>query len=243
MGKKPGGQETKIWAIMSMPRLAFTENMLSAFAFPALGIGFERGLGVFWGQVLSRMIQRHQEDGTEYIITCDYDTWFRKEHVIKLLQLMAENPDVDAIVPVQIKRENEVPMFSIVDGDNVGVTEVPMTHFDKELVPIVGGHFGLTIFRAEAFKDLKKPWFIAHPDKNGDWGEGRIDEDIHFWHNFHECGKKACLATGINIGHLQDMCIFPGNPRESFKPKEYYMNAVNSGRIGDHCVPKVELRK
>ena len=156
-GQKPGGVETKVHAIMSMPRLAFTDNMYSAISvFPALGIEFSKGTGVFWGQILSRMIEMHREDGTEYIITCDYDTWFKREHVIKLMQLMAENPDVDAIVPVQIKRENEVPMFSIVDErQDTGVIEVPISHFDTPLVPIVGGHFGLTIFRASAFNDLK----------------------------------------------------------------------------------------
>ncbi len=243
-GQKPGGAETKVHAIMSMPRLAFTDNMFTAISvFPALGIGFDKGTGVFWGQVLSRMIEKHRADGTEYIITVDYDTWFKKEHVIRLLQLMAENPDVDAIIPVQIKRENEVPMFSIVDKDNVGVVSVPITHFDAELVPIVGGHFGLTIFRVSAFDDLKKPWFIAHPNADGDWGENRIDEDIHFWHNFHECGKKACLATEINIGHMQQMCVFPGSPRNQFKPIEYYMNAMNKGQYGEHCIPKIELKK
>lgn len=244
VGHKPGGLETKVQAVMSMPRLAFTANMYAAITvFPPLGIGFSKGTGVFWGQVLSRLIEKHREDGTEYIITVDYDTWFKKEHVLRLLQLMQENPEVDAIIPVQTKRENEIPMFSIVDEDNVGVKSVPMTHFDKPLVPIVGGHFGLTIFRVEALKDLKKPWFIAHPDENGDWGSDRIDEDIHFWHNFKDCGKKACLATEVNIGHIQLTCTFAGAPRNQFKPVQYYMNAMDEGRYAEHCVPKVELLK
>ena len=243
-GQKPGGLETKVHAIMSMPRLAFTDNMYAAVSvFPPLGIKFSKGTGVFWGQILSRMIEMHKDDGTEYIITVDYDTWYKKEHVIRLLQLMSENPDIDAIVPVQTKRENEIPMFSIVDGDNVGVTQVPMTHFDDPLVPIVGGHFGLTIFKASAFVDLKKPWFIAEPNEDGDWGDGRIDEDIHFWHNFHACGKKACLATEINIGHIQLSCTFPGAPRDQFKPVQYYMNDMDKGRYAEHCVPKVEMLK
>jgi len=118
-----------------------------------------------------------------------------------------------------------------------------MTHFDDPLVPIVGGHFGLTIFRASAFVDLKKPWFIAEPNEDGDWGDGRIDEDIHFWHNFHACGKKACLATEINIGHIQLSCTFPGAPRDQFKPVQYYMNDMDKGRYAEHCVPKVEMLK
>ena len=244
MGTKPGKENIKVQAIMSMPRLAFTDNMYAAVSiFPQLGIKFDKGTGVFWGQILSRMIEMHREDGTEYIITVDYDTWFTKEHVIRLMQLMQENPDVDAIIPVQIKRENEIPMFAVVDEDGNDRLQVPLTEFETELVPVMNGHFGLTIFRVSAFNDLKKPWFIAHPNENGDWGEGRIDEDIYFWRNFWECGKKACLATKINIGHIQLSCTFPGKVRDQFKPVQYYMNQMNRGEYHDECVPKVELLK
>jgi len=242
-GQKPGGVECKIQAIMSAPRLGFMANMnAAATIFPALGINFQVGTGVFWGQVLSRLFELHREDGTEYVITTDYDTWYTKEHVIRLLQYMQENPDVDAIVPVQTKRENKSPMFAIVDEDGKA-RDVPLAEFEDDLVPIMNGHFGLTIFRISAFKDLTKPWFLAHPNEDGDWGEGRIDEDIHFWHNMYNCGKKVCLATKINIGHLQMMCTFPGKPSNQFMPVHYYMNQMSRGEWADHCVPKVELLK
>ena len=244
IGQKPGGLETKVHAIMSMPRLAFTDNMFTAISvFPRLGIELDKGTGVFWGQVLSRMFEKHRTDGTEYIITVDYDTWFKREHVLRLMQLMAENPDVDAIIPVQIKRGNEIPMFAMIDADGNERTNIPITELVEELVPVITGHFGLTIFRASAFDDLKKPWFIAHPNEDGDWGENRIDEDIHFWHNFYACGKKACLATEISIGHMQQICTFPGSPRNQFKPVQYYMDDMNKGQYEEHCVPKVELKK
>lgn len=242
-GQKPGGVETKVQAVMTLPRLGFTANMYAAAViFPKLGIGFQTESGVFWGQKLSRLIDRHLNDGTEYIITLDYDTAFKEEHVKRLMQLMAENPDVDAIVPVQTKRENKCPMFAIVGEDGKGI-EVPLTEFDAELVPIATGHFGLTIFRVSAFEGLKKPWFLPHPNEDGDWGEGRIDEDIHFWHNFHECGRKVCLATQVMLGHLQMMCTFPGPARKGFKPEHYYMNQLDRGQWPDHCLPKVEMLK
>jgi len=242
-GVKPGGLETKIQAVMTLPRLAFTANMFAASTiFPKLGISLQTASGVFWGQKLSRLIDRHLNDGTEYIITMDYDTAFKEEHVIRLLQLMAENPEIDCIVPVQTKRENKCPMFAIVDENGNG-REVPLTEFDEELVPIATGHFGLTIFRAATFKDLKKPWFQAHPNEDGDWGENRIDEDIHFWHNFYECGKKVCLDTSVMIGHLQMMATFPGPARKGFEPVHYYMNQLDNNQWPEHCVPKVEFLK
>ena len=244
MGSKKAAPPLKMQAVMSLPRLAFTDNMFAAISvFPKLGIGFSKGTGVFWGQVLSRLIEKHRTDGTEYIITCDYDTWFTEEHVIKLLQYMQENPDLDAVVPVQTKREADVPMFAPVVAEGETRKEIPLSEFDKELEPITNGHFGLTVFRCSAFNDLKKPWFIAHPNQDGDWGENRIDEDIHFWHNFHECGRKVALATQVNIGHIQLMCTFPGKPKDGFKPVQYYMQQMARGEFAEHCVPKVELKK
>jgi hypothetical protein len=242
-GTKPGGLETKIQAVMTLPRLGFTANMFAAAkVFPKLGIGFNTASGVFWGQKLSRLIDAHLNDGTEFIFTMDYDTAFKEEHVIKLLQLMADNPDIDAIVPVQVKRENETPMFSILDGSGNGKL-VPLTDFDSDLVPITTGHFGLTIFRVSAFQGLKKPWFLPHPNEDGEWGEGRIDEDIHFWNNFNAEGRKVCLATKVMLGHLQMMCTFPGPARKGFKPMHYYMNQLDRGQWPEHCLPRVELLK
>lgn len=248
-GRKPAKKVkkigTKIQAVMSMPRLGFTDNFFcAARTFPALGINIDNGTGVFWGQVLTRMIEKHLDDGTEYIITCDYDTWFRREHVIRLCQLMAENPVADAIVPVQIKREDKVPMFSIPSDDGkIGIKKVPSSTFDNELTPIVGGQFGLTIFRVSAFARLQKPWFIAHPDPDGGWGDGKIDEDIHFWHNFHDSGLKAYLATTINIGHLQMIATFPGSASNGWKPEQVYMTDVEKGRYPENAVPKITLLK
>jgi len=242
-GQKKAADPIQIQAVMSMPRLAFTDNMYAAISvFPQLGIGFSKGTGVFWGQVLSRLIEKFRTDGTEYIITCDYDTWFKKEHVIKLLQYMQENPELDAVVPVQIKRENHMPMFAPVIDEGETRKEIPLTEFDRELEPIVNGHFGLTVFRVSAFDDLKKPWFIAHPNENGDWGENRIDEDIHFWHNFRDCGRKVALATKVNIGHMQMMCTFPGEPRKGYEPIQYYMPQMDRGEYAEHCVPNVEMK-
>jgi hypothetical protein len=242
-GQKPGGLETKIQAVMTLPRLGFTANLLAAAkVFPKLGIGFDTESGVFWGQCLTRLIERHCDDGTEYIITMDYDTAFKEEHVRKLLQLMAANPAIDCIVPVQTKRENQCPMFSVVDDEGKGM-EVPLTEFEAELVPIMTGHFGLTIFRVSAFKDLEKPWYNSIPNENGEWGEGRIDEDIYFWHNFYKSGRKVCLATSVMLGHLQMMATFPGPARKGFVPEHYYMNQLERGEWPEHCVPKVELLK
>jgi predicted SAM-dependent methyltransferase len=145
-------------AVMSMPRLAFTDNLFQAMSvFYPMGIDFAKGHGVFWGQVLSRMMAKHLDDGTDFVLTADYDTWFKKEHVHRLLQVAVENPQYGAFVPVQIKRGEVTPMFSKVDENGQWVDKVLKTEFEKEVTPIVNGHFGLTLFRVSALKKLKKP--------------------------------------------------------------------------------------
>ena len=40
------------------------------------------------------------------------------------------------------------------------------------------GHFGLTLIRTDAIREMKRPFFQGIPSPNGDWGEGRVDDDI-----------------------------------------------------------------
>ena len=231
-------------AVMSMPRLAFSDNLFQAMSvFYPMGIDFAKGHGVFWGQVLSRMMAKHLDDGTDFILTADYDTWFLKEHVHRLLQVAVENPNYGAFVPVQIKRGEETPMFSKVDANGNWVDRVLIEEFDKEITPIVNGHFGLTIFRVSALKKLKKPWFLAVPGDNNDWDKGRTDEDIYFWRNFYDSGQKACLVPEVNIGHMQLMCTFPGISRNRWEPINTHIADVQNGQIPAHCIPKIILKK
>jgi predicted SAM-dependent methyltransferase len=235
----------KIEAVMSMPRLAFSDNMFCTISglVMSLGINIKKGSGVFWGQVLTRMMNQHLNDGTDFIITVDYDTWFTKNHIIKLMQIMQENPQIDAIVPLQVKRENDLVMFSKVDENGKPIGLVPAEEFYKEFTPIVNGHFGLTIFRVSALRKLRKPWFVGVPDANGGWDDGRMDEDIYFWQNFYKSGCRAYLAPEVKIGHIQLMVTFAGEAVNNFKPVNAYITDVQDGKVPAGMIPKVEMLK
>lgn len=243
-GTKEGTRKANMVAVMSMPRVCFTANMFSAMrAFLPFGVDLHRWEGVFWGQGLTRLIGAHLDDGTDFIYTVDYDTWFRSEHVKKLGQLMVDNPDVDAIFPVQTGRNRELPLAGMRDEKGKPRTKVNISEFQTPLTVMDTGHFGLTIFRASAFKKLKKPWFLHEPDPNGGWDEGRIDEDIYFWNNFNESGCKVCMANEVFIGHLQILCTFPGLPKDNWKPTHIYLDKLEGdGALGPpiHCIPKIE---
>lgn len=191
----------------------------------SLGIGMLVDSGVFWGQGLSRLMKICADRGIEFVLTLDYDSIFTKEHVARLYQLMNENPDVDAIVPVQVKRECNSSMFTMWnETDRFEVNEVKAREFMKPLTRIATGHFGLTMIRTSSLAKLHKPWFKAEPDLNGEWEAGHIDEDIYFWLNAMSAGWKVCLANEVRIGHLQRIVAWP---KPDFTPQFQYLRQWN----------------
>ena len=217
----PGHEPIPIIGVMSCPRLGWTDHFGCVFeAFLPLGIPIMRHSGVFWGQGLTKLIEEAIDvHRAEFIITLDYDSIFNRAQVQRLCQLIVEHKDVDAIVPVQVRRENDYSMFRIQNEKGEGLTRVDKAIFETPLTKITYGHFGLTIIRAAAIKKLKKPWFLATPDKNGEWKEDYTDEDIHFWKNAERAGWEVRLANEVRIGHLQNMIAWP---KEDFSPRHQY---------------------
>lgn len=224
----------KIAAVMSMPRLAFADNMFCAIQTLApLGIPFEKVTGAFWGQCLERVMEANVDDGwhppsgTEWILTLDYDTVFLPEHLHQLAVLMEEHPEADAICPIQYKRDENTVLFRRVDEQgNYIKTPATLADFDGPLTRIGWGHFGLTLIRASSLLRLPHPWFDGQPDPNGRWHDpGKVDDDIYFWNKFRENGLKLYLANHVAIGHLQLVATWPGR---DFAPIHQYVSEFQS---------------
>lgn len=223
---------TKITAIMSAPRLGFTNNlMLHTKVLVPLGIEVEIGFGVFWGQILTRMMQEQLEKGVEWIVVMDYDSYYTREHFLALMQLMAEYPEVDALMPIQMKREEDTVLAGVEDSSKANHEYAA----DTDLIQVDTGHFGLTFFRLASFAKLKKPWFLPVPNADGEWGEGRLDEDIYFWKNFRESGLKLCLTPQVLIGHIQLMVTWPGTLEKGSRPFHQYLNDCAANGIPQWC--------
>ena len=212
--------QKRVSAIMTAPRVGFLSNVFCAMAgFVGNKIPFHKFEGVFWEQGLTRGMEKMIAGGCEWLFTTDYDTLYAPEDVIRMLQIMAVHPEIDALAAAQVKRECNAVMLVRRTAD--GSLECPVSDFTGEVTKIESAHFGLTLLRADKIASLPKPWFNSEPGPDGGWDEGRIDADISFWRHWLAAGNTLYQANRIRIAHLQIMATWPG---ENFRPQHQYMN-------------------
>jgi len=205
--------DVRVEAVMSVPRLGFMDNFFTwAQALMPLGIRPTKVTGAFWGQCLQRVIQQFADD-CEYILTIDYDTFFTQADVEHLLAL-AMTFQCDAITGLQTKREDGRPMLTMLDTlDNPpedAQVSVPREWFSAPVRQVDTAHFGCTFISTTALKRMPKPWFQGIPNDDGEWGDGRIDDDIFFWRQFKNAGNRLYVSPRVILGHGEYMVTWPG---------------------------------
>lgn len=212
MGRKPPlVPKLNIGCAMSVPRLGFQDNFFCwAAALMPYGIVPVRYEGCFWGQCIERVMtdlaKKH-----DWIMTVDYDSIFTREQVGALIRLVHEHPEVDALAPMQMARgrAGAKPLLVIRDDDGQVKTRMDIEHFEKPLLKVETAHFGLTLIKSEKLLAMPHPWFRSEPAPDGTWGEGRIDDDIYFWHRWRDAGYTAYVANRVVLGHAELMISWP----------------------------------
>jgi hypothetical protein len=168
--------------------------------------------GCFWNQHLCEAIEEEiANPATRYILTFDYDSVFSADDIADEYRILETHPHIDAIVPLQSHRGDDMPLFTI-----RGVKEVAPGYLDQLTIPITTGHFGLTLLRADKLRQMPRPWMMATPNKDGRWGEGHTDADISFWYGWEKAGFNVHLACHIAIGHIEDVILWPS--KENLTP-------------------------
>jgi len=200
-----------VMAVMSLPRLAFTDNMFTIMqSLPPLGIPIMKTSGVFYGQCMQGMLEDAIAANAKYVLTIDYDSVFTKQNVIDLYDLMEANPGIDAMIPLQMRRESDFALFTVTGDDGKVKGFVPLDDLKKDVMKVNSGHFGLTMLRVESLRKLSLPWFWAQPDKDGRWtGDDKKDDDVYFWHKWKDEGMSVFLAPRVVIGHIQQFVTWP----------------------------------
>jgi len=205
--------DVRVEAVMSTPRLGFMDNFACWIeALVPLGIRPTKVTGAFWGQCLQRVITDRM-DKAEYILTIDYDTFFTRQDV-ELLFAMAMTFQCDALTGFQSKRDDGRPMITLLGTqDNPppdGSTKVPGEWFAHPVQEVDAIHFGLTVISTAALRRTPKPWFIDVPNKDGEFGEGRLDADMFFWKNFRQAGNRVFVTPRVTLGHGEYKITWPG---------------------------------
>lgn len=205
--------EVRVEAVMSVPRLGFMDNFYTwAQALMPLGIRPTKVTGAFWGQCLQRVCEQFVDE-CEYILTIDYDTFFTKSDLEHLLTL-AMTFQCDAVTGLQTKREDGRPMLTMKgmldDPDPPKAASVPREWFAAPVQEVDTAHFGCTFISTAALKRTPKPWFLGVPNEDGEWGDGRTDDDIWFWKQFRKGGNRLFVSPRVVLGHGEYMVTWPG---------------------------------
>lgn len=232
MGFKPGPlPEMDIRCAMSVPRLGFQDAFFCwSRALLPMGIVPTKYEGAYWGQCLERVLTQHVKAGADWILTVDYDSIYTAEQVGQLIRLAANHPECDAIAAIQMARGRSTAKPLLVMHDEFGVPtpQVEVETLAQPLMKASTAHFGLTMLRASALKKMAHPWFVGVPNADGEWEEGRLDEDINFWHKWERAGNSLYIANRVIIGHAELMFTWPDknlNPIHQY-PNEFWGSGI-----------------
>lgn len=221
--------EVKVAALMSTPRLGFTDNFFCVSqALAPHGIAPIKYTGAFFGQCLQRTMEQ-VVDTHDVVLTIDYDTIFTAKTVEALLALLLHS-GYDAIAPLQTKREANTVMFALHGNTPDEKTTVENDWFSKVVQPVETAHFGCTFIRTAAIKKMPKPWFLAEANAEGTFTGGHIDEDIYFWKKFAASGNRLGIATHVSVGHAELMITWPSRSVEGGKVQQHTTEFWNGGK-------------
>lgn len=216
MNVKVGGTtvDVRVEAVMSVPRLGFMDNFYTwAQALMPLGIRPTKVTGAFWGQCLQRVFEQFVDE-CEYLLTIDYDTFFTQADIEHLVAL-AMTFQCDALTGLQTKREDGRPMLTMPGGlddpPKEGCSHVPREWFAAPVQQVDTAHFGCTLISTASLKRTPKPWFQGVPNEDGEWGDGRTDDDIFFWRQFKKAGNRLYISPRVVLGHGEYMITWPGS--------------------------------
>ncbi len=217
-------KEVRTIMALSTPRIGFLDSSdCLADAARAVKANRIRGYGISWAMALTRAIEAclnwHDPisgEPADFIVTGDYDSYCRPQDLQQMVQILGRHPEIDILVPMQIKRgtPNSKPelLASWEGGRNL----------NSPLVPIDSGHFGFTLFRREVFEKLPKPWFLDVPDNDGGWNEGYLFADMYFWKKAKDLGLKVYLSTDVVVGHGEEFVSWP---------------VIKDGKVGKYVQP------
>ena len=195
-------ENPKVSLILSQPRLCFTDhsdrliNLASRMKFNTF-----RSTGAFWDRDIecTTMTAIHA-DYPDFLLYSDYDSVFNPEDVLKMLDVINNDPTIAAIGAVQMSRHDDKPLVFEAEKD-----------YSTTTTKVEYQHFGLTLIRRQVFEELPHPWFWSTPGVLPDGSVGwdnlvRSDADITFWRLLKSANMKVVQHNEVVIGHMV-LCV------------------------------------
>ena len=161
------------------------------------GIPLSISGGVYYGQCMQIMLEKLSREPVQYALTVDFDSIFTTAQVQRLLSIIAYEEHIDAIAAVQPKRGVGELMAS--NGKEEQLI------WDGNPIRVRSAHFGLTVIDMEKLVRVPKPWFHAAPNADGEWGDGKLDDDVSFWNAWDAAGNSLYIDPGTRLGHMEEM--------------------------------------
>lgn len=216
----------KLWAMMTAPRYeaVSTRNVIQE-VLRSMNIPLSVSGGVFYGQCMQRMLIDGIGKGADIALTIDGDSVFGPDHINRLLYVMANRPDIDALAPLQVRRGMRFPLMSVspvnlTPGEPCEHGGTGFLETDGDPIRVETAHFGLTMIRLDRLREIPRPWFYSKPDRNGDWENDKVDDDIWFWKVWENNKRTIYVDPQCRIGHMEEMVA--GFDDEG-RIKHYYM--------------------
>ena len=191
----------------------------------------------------SALRQLHPDHQTVWIMGDDH-VW-DSSVLMDMLAIMDENPEVDILVPLVVKRNPPWHPVIVQSLGQVSDEGIPMFETVKwEDIPEQGlleidaaGSAGMLIKRW-VVDELEDPWFYSTPDTNG--RQALLNEDFTFCTYAKSAGARIFATADVVIGHLGVFNVRPlyrngqwgaltefSTPMEQFRhmllPVEYVM--------------------
>ena len=184
--------EVRVGAVMTAPRYesVWARGCIEK-AFAALRIPFNVSGGPFYGQCMQNAFESAVENGLQYLIAVDFDSIFMADHVQRLLSIIVQEDQIDAIAATQPMRGNGRMMSSH------GTGEAETVEWTGYPIKVKFAHFGLTILDVSKFEAVPKPWFASQPNDHGRWQGKKIDDDTWFWHQWDAAGNSLFVDPGL----------------------------------------------
>lgn len=169
-------------AVISLPRLTFSENQNSLLEIAKMKIPITYCTGAYWHKGMQKCFDYAIESGYTHVLTVDYDSIFTSQSAMMLLTA-AGLYQLDAVAGMMAGREGLDKLYT---GESTVV--------NGNLVQVDTAHFGLTVISTAVLADIGHTWINSCAN---------IDPDIFFWKCLQASDYKAYIHRQIHVGHLE----------------------------------------